>query len=146
MMGMSKDIAQTIKEAAEQVARSVTSSLSSTDRQRINIGSTSVLFHGVLASTSWTELFVSAENSRTEVREWHLANNEVVTNDVSFAIVPKGESVSDDHLFYPKVTVPAEDSVTRSTNTSLMSEWSIYARAASSNRIVLHISGTEIVN
>lgn len=146
MIGMEKSLAQAVKEAAEQLARSITSSLSSTDRQRVNIGSTSVLYHGVLASTSWVELFESSVNSRTEIREWHMANNEVSANVVTIAIVPKGETVSDNHLFYPKITVPAQDSITRATNTSLMSEWKVYARAASSNRIVLHISGTEIMN
>lgn len=143
---MLNDLGKTIIDAAEQLGRILSSALSSTDRQRINIGSTTVLYHGVLASTEWRQLYTASENTRTEVREWLAANNENVTNTVSFCIVPKGQAVGDDHLTFPEIEIEGKKFEKLSTNTSLMGSWSIWARAANPNRIVLHISGTEIVN
>lgn len=140
------ELSRAITQAAEQLGRIISAGLVNTDRQRINISSTTILYHGVLTSTEWVLLYTAAENTRTEILEWIIANNEDLENVVSFTITPKNVNPSDDHLVFPQVEVSSKDFELLKTNTSLISEWSLHARATSANRIVLHISGTEIVN
>ena len=143
---MGSDFITAIQESAAQLARAITSALTVTDRQRINISATSVLFHGVLNNTQWKELYRVSNNTRTEIKEYLIANNENATNSVDFCIVPKGQTPGDDHMVFPNVVIGSERYRQITSSTSLIGGWSLWAKAHEANRIVLHISGTEIVN
>lgn len=139
------DLISALQEAASQLGRTISSALTVTDRQRVNIKSTSILFHGVLNSTAWKKLYEVSENTRTEMTEFLVANNEESINYVDLCIVPKGGTPGDDNMIFPNISISSERYKLIPTNTSLIGGWSLYAKAKAPNRIVLHISGTEIV-
>lgn len=140
------EMVSTIYEAAQQVGKIIAAALSVSDRQRVNFESTSVLFHGPLTSTEWTLLYEASTNIRTEIKEYIISNNEENKNNVSFCIVPKGLTPGDDHLVLPLIEIEGKEYKIIHTKSSLLGGWNLYARAGAVNRVVLHISGTELIN
>lgn len=137
-----------IMDAASALGRVISLAISQTDRQRINIRSTNILYHGAINSTSWTSIYEVGDNAQTEITEILVANTQTSgAVEISLALVPEERATAiDEDIIFPQVAVQVQENVRLELNTSITEGWSIQVRAASGFLVNLHISGVEKVN
>lgn len=138
-------VISTLKEAANIISKALHSAVP-TDRQRVSVRATNVLFHGVLDTVSETLVYTVPASTRVEITEYIFSNNETTENDVVMYIVPKDEALSADHVIFPRITLASKAYEKLDSGTMMLSGWKLYLKADNVNRIVCHITGAELIN
>lgn len=139
------DLPRAISEAASQVGKTISSSLSATDRQRINSTGTTILYHGNLTTTSWVLLYTATTGGYTEITEINAANLNA-DNTVLFAVTPPATAASNDHIIEPGMIVLLNKKTVEHPKTVLLGDWSLYGKLSIAASLNLHISGLERMN